>query len=350
MRQNGKARLLAEAMIGLCFLARGSPLDAQTGAGHEAKPVATATTPAATSDDCWAQIKSGQWLQARPACEREEQLDKDYSSTVNLGHTYLLQGQREEAYRWYRESVALIDEEKDLREGPLADFDLFISKSWQVQESLEARSWFLEAYANPTRDLALHRQAIAHRKTGNLQHAEAIAVEALRLREGRLSAEHPDTAVSLSLLAGLYQDTGRYEQALQLYQRALAIREKALGPEHPSTGASLNNLAGLYSATGRYEQALSLYQRALAISETALGPEHPSTGASLNNLAGLYSLMGRYEQALPLYQRALGISEKALGPEHPSTGTSLNNLAGLYSAMGSLRAGAAALLEVAGHQ
>ena len=75
----------------------------------------------------------------------------------------------------------------------------------------------------------------------------------------------------------------------------MAIREAVLGGEHPDTAVSLNNLAGLYKSQGRYEEAEPLYQRALAIREAVLGGEHLGTAASLNNLAVVYLAQGRYE-------------------------------------------------------
>jgi tetratricopeptide (TPR) repeat protein len=62
---------------------------------------------------------------------------------------------------------------------------------------------------------------------------------------------------------------------LPLYERALAPRERVLGADHPDTALSLNNLAGLYQAQGAYERALPLYERALAICKRVLGPTTP---------------------------------------------------------------------------
>ena len=50
-----------------------------------------------------------------------------------------------------------------------------------------------------------------------------------------------------------------------LYKRSLAIREKALGPDHPDVALSLNNLAGLYRVTKREKEAEKLEQRAAKI-------------------------------------------------------------------------------------
>ena len=95
-----------------------------------------------------------------------------------------------------------------------------------------------------------------------------------------VGAEHPDTAMSLSILALLLQ-------ARPLHERALAIREKVLGAEHPDTAMSLNNLASLLQAQGDLAGARPLYERALAIREKVLGAEHPDTATSLSNLGRL---------------------------------------------------------------
>jgi tetratricopeptide (TPR) repeat protein len=101
--------------------------------------------------------------------------------------------------------------------------------------------------------------------------------------------------------------------------RALSIREQRLGSEHPETAVSLSNLALLYQRQGKYAQAERLLQCACLISELALGATHPEMAVSLNNLAGLYYDQGKYMKAKPFYQRALAISERALGREHPQT-------------------------------
>ena len=93
---------------------------------------------------------------------------------------------------------------------------------------------------------------------------------------------------------------GRYAEAEPLYQRSLAIWEKALGRDHPDVAVSLNNLAGLYLSQGRYADAEPLCQRSLAIREKALGRDHPSVATALNNLAWMYNNQARYVDALPI--------------------------------------------------
>ena len=171
---------------------------------------------------------------------------------------------------------------------------------------------------------------------GDYAKALLLFERVLAINEKALGPQHPNTAMSLSNLATVYNSMGDYAKALPLYERAMAINEKALGSQHPNTATILDNLAQLYRNMGDYDKALSLRERALAIREKSLGAEHPDTAMSLNNLASVYNAMGDYAKALPLYERSLAIWEKALGPEHPDTATSLSNLAGLNYVMGSV--------------
>src|SRR3984893_16327028 len=81
--------------------------------------------------------------------------------------------------------------------------------------------------------------------------------------------------------------------------------EKALGRDHPDVALSLSNLGGLYSSRGRYADAEPLLQQALAIWEKALGGDHPDVARALNNLAELYRIQGRYVDAFPIITRTL---------------------------------------------
>ncbi len=65
------------------------------------------------------------------------------------------------------------------------------------------------------------------------------------------------------------------------------IQEKALGSEHPDVAVSLNNLAGLYYGQGKYKQAEPLYIRSLEIYEKVFGSEHPRTVIVRENLQQL---------------------------------------------------------------
>jgi tetratricopeptide (TPR) repeat protein len=68
---------------------------------------------------------------------------------------------------------------------------------------------------------------------------------------------------------------GNYQKAEPLYVQSLQITEKTLGKAHPDYALSLSNLAGLYFSQGNYQKAEPLFVEALQSNEKALGKAHP---------------------------------------------------------------------------
>jgi len=152
----------------------------------------------------------------------------------------------------------------------------------------------------------------------------------LHLSEKLLGEKHPDTLVSISNLATLYQHQGRYGEAEPLHLRAFYVGKQVLEEEHPSILISANNLATLYYLQGRYEEAESFYSRILLIREQTLGDKHPDTLKSLEALAVLYQSQERYTKAESLLVRALYSREQTLGEKHPDTLASAGHLGVFY--------------------
>ena len=92
---------------------------------------------------CWRRILINQPAAAQLACLKAQSLDNlNRSATVILGHTYLLQGDRAEAWRWYDDSIGLMDGDADWRDGLLDDLNLFQQRSWQVELTQQTRAEF----------------------------------------------------------------------------------------------------------------------------------------------------------------------------------------------------------------
>src|SRR2546430_1502444 len=91
--------------------------------------------------------------------------------------------------------------------------------------------------------------------------------------------------IALSRRAEQHWAKGESARAESLWRRALMIQERALGPEHPNVAVTLHSLAGLYLAKGEYGRVEPLLRRTLAIEEKALGPEHPHVATTLHSLA-----------------------------------------------------------------
>jgi CHAT domain-containing protein/Flp pilus assembly protein TadD len=337
---------------------------------------------------CWTQILLNIPLDARLACEKAVALDKtNYAALVNLGHTFLLAGDAKAAEHWYRETLLNISSESDLKDGPLADFDLFIGKGWQVDASQKAKAWFVQEGADwltridpvvrllaeinaaeenkdYARAIALHERRLPmlmalygqnHLRIADAQkaltqtcnqladqlyargsYAEALALyrRVLADYEGSENPEEPLVAGSLNDIARALADLAQYREAEPLQLRALAIRERLFGPEHNATVVSLIQLIGLNMKMSRYAEAVPLYERLLRNMEKALGPEHKDMVDFHDTLGNLYRNLGRYSEALLQYERALNICEKTLGTEHRDTANSLHKVAKLLNGLG----------------
>lgn len=107
--------------------------------------------PGATSNDhndiCWYQLEQNKPLDARPACSKAVELDAgNYAALVNLGHTFLLAGDAAQATGWYRKTLAYIQKDDDLQQGPLDDFKLFIKNGWAVRDAQAGQQWFEQVW------------------------------------------------------------------------------------------------------------------------------------------------------------------------------------------------------------
>ena len=58
-----------------------------------------------------------------------------------------------------------------------------------------------------------------------------------------LGPEHPETLISMSDLAAVYERKGKYAPAEALDSQVLEVRRRVLGPEHPKTLTSMRDLA-----------------------------------------------------------------------------------------------------------
>ncbi len=176
--------------------------------------------------------------------------------------------------------------------------------------------------------------ALLYSAQGKSAEAEALYLQAKRLGEQSLGADHPQVAEILCRLAMFYSDQGRYAKAEARYRRVLSIREQTLGAEHPQVATVFQLLAVLYDKLGRYAEAEPLYQKALRIREQTLGAEHPQVATVLYNLAANYQEQGRDAEAEPLLQRTLHIWEQVLGPDHPRVAFPLHSLAEICQKQG----------------
>ncbi len=171
---------------------------------------------------------------------------------------------------------------------------------------------------------SLQNLATLYAEEGDYTQAELFDQRALSIREKRL--------LLLYTLATVADLGGDAAQAAPLYRQALSRWGKRLGAEHPQVAVYLHGLAGLYVKQGEYAKAEPLYRRALSIREKAFGPDSVEVGTTLNDLGHLYLERGQEgdeARAESHLKRALTVLETALG-DHPKVAQALANLARLY--------------------
>lgn len=93
---------------------------------------------------------------------------------------------------------------------------------------------------------------------------------------------HPDVAMSIVNLGGLYSSWSRFTQSETEFKKAMDIYRSAFGDLHPGVAQCLNSLAGIALERGDYDKGEVLYKKTYDVKAATLGKEHPETALTLN--------------------------------------------------------------------
>lgn len=151
--------------------------------------------------------------------------------------------------------------------------------------------------------------------------AQEVRRELGRVREraaALLGAEHPETARVLTSQARLLLSDFAYHEAEELLNAAIRIRTQALGPDHPDVAESLLELARLFAYRDDSDEADAAFRRVLSIRETQLGPSHPELAEALIHYSDflVYTRKDSAQAEVPL-RRAMQIWDDTIGRDHP---------------------------------
>ncbi|HRH68518.1 MAG TPA: tetratricopeptide repeat protein [Flavobacteriales bacterium] len=107
---------------------------------------------------------------------------------------------------------------------------------------------------------------------GSLDEGRLVAEQSLIKRKGRLVADHPEIAASISILARAMHMQGRFDEAVEGYAEAGRILRASLGEDHPHV-ANIHVYSGLVlKDLDRNPLAMAQFDTALAIQHRLLGP------------------------------------------------------------------------------
>ncbi len=174
--------------------------------------------------------------------------------------------------------------------------------------------------------IAQVRLSIVYRYQERLAEAEALAREALAVRE-KAGADDALVADALFHVAAALRWQRRYAEAEPLLRRSLALREKAYGKEHRLVLADMNALALSVQGLGRATEAEAIFRETLAGREKVLGAEDEDVAETLVCLVWNLRRQGRFAEAAAIADRPLAIYRKALGADHPGVVRALLPLA-----------------------
>lgn len=151
---------------------------------------------------------------------------------------------------------------------------------------------------------------------GRYAEAEPLLTRAIAIAEAQPTKDAVSIGIYRDNLAGLYRMSNRHEDAREQYKLALELFEGVLPPAHPRLATTRNNIGRYFLDIGRYAEAETELVRALALSQQIYGTSNFRMAIPAANLAEVYTATKRYPEARDLFGRALAALETVHGQRH----------------------------------
>ncbi|HEV7503696.1 MAG TPA: serine/threonine-protein kinase [Thermoanaerobaculia bacterium] len=236
---------------------------------------------------------------------RDDKLGEAASLTL-LGHLALNQGDFSKCLPYYRQAIAIKEEQL----GP----------------------------ADPALAEDLNGLGNALTENGDLKGAAESLSRAKFLSHRAGNSGLKELAVSLNNLAILSERQQRFGEAQEGYQAALNIDRTLLGADHPETLGLERNLGSILLRQKEYARAGDLYQEVLRAQERVLGTNHRDLILTLSSLGAAQNGQNRYPAAADSLRRALALHQSLGLPSDVEEAYALNIYAGVLRAQGDLAA------------
>ncbi len=158
-------------------------------------------------------------------------------------------------------------------------------------------------------------------ETDRPKEAEASGHEAVALYRREYGERgHPELAMTLSNLAGALRKSGHLDEAEALQLEALNIFKRHLGDEHFYVARLYSNLSVTRMKRGDLTGAEKLLSDSIRLMTKQLGPRHRSLIGPLNNRAKVLTDLKRFSEAEALYKESSSIAKEVFG-ERSADGT-----------------------------
>lgn len=201
---------------------------------------------------------------------------------TNIGLVHQAMGNRQDAIRYYTESLAL----RKATSG--------------VDNPRDAHT-----FAN---------LAVVHSDLGHYDQSLEMFARAFELFKVQRGPNHPMLGQMLGDIAGIYSRKGEHQLALETVKRALAILEA--NAERPQAMAYTLSIKGeVLMNLGEYDEALRYLSRALSMDRETFGQQHRYVAGYLTSIGDVFARQARWTKAREHYEEALRIYGKSSGEE-----------------------------------
>jgi serine/threonine-protein kinase len=180
---------------------------------------------------------------------------------------------------------------------------------------------------------------------GDLDEAETLSQEALRLQEPGTGVNTVNRVWALTSLSNLKEARGDMEEADRLRREGVAERRRTFGDIHPLVSEMLGSLGLFLNRMGRLAEAEEVLREAEAVDLATVGADHTRHAGTLTGLAEVLVNQGRLLEADSLALQALQIRQRAQGSAASIVAQTLTILAEIRMERGMLASADTLLLQ-----
>ena len=145
----------------------------------------------------------------------------------------------------------------------------------------------------------------------NLPEAAARCDEAMALAETAPGGPTPQSHLDCGRT---WVSAGRFADARPHLERAIEGLKARYGPTHPEVAMAMLVMAGIFDQASQPEEALATTQEALAMARNAYGNDDPRILIPLVSASGMTNRAGDYDKALTLAVEAADLARATLAP------------------------------------
>lgn len=276
------------------------------------------------SAGCWSKILLGDFTDAQPDCKKAVALNPgNLSAVANLGHTWLLQGDKDKAWSRYEAALLLIESKEDL-DDILADFDLFKKRGWQPELSQTGDDWFAEQgkawLARRASADKLLFQAHAAEAAKDIETELKLRIKRLDELEKLLPATHPSVIFAAKALADTHMQVKQPDKAVPLYLRVMNYLNDLDGNPPRGLITTINKITEALNAKEYTGKATRVLEKMLDVMKGRWGTDNQNTQSLIRRLATEY-IEENPSRALELSRNALAYQELLDAPVEKRLGT-----------------------------